>query len=134
FPFARPLGVAWAVTAAVAAVDAAWIAAHGWHFAFESLARLALAVAALLAPLLFGRYRNDARISATVQVGALILGFTAAGAVLSYLVVSTGAPLVDAPLSRWDAALGFDWIALWRWMSAHPSMHAALRIAYMSGL
>jgi len=128
------MAVAWSVTGVIAVVDAAWMAAGTWQFAFAGLAHLGFATLAMLAPLAFARYRNDPRIVGTVCAGALLLSFTGAGAVLSYLVVSTGAPLVDPPLAAWDRALGFDWLALWRWMTAHPVTHAALRVAYHSGL
>jgi hypothetical protein len=128
------MAAAWWVTGVIAIVDAAWMVSGAWHFALGSLARLAFALLALLAPLALVRYRREPRINCTVRAGALLLGFSSAGAVLSYLVVSTGAPLIDAPLAQWDRSLGFDWLAVWRWMNEHPAVHAALRIAYHSGL
>jgi hypothetical protein len=129
------MAAAWCVTGLIAIVDAIWMAAGNWYFApGEGLVRLGLAMLALLAPLLLVRYRQEPRISGTVQAAALLLGFSAAGTVLSYLMVSTRAQLIDGPLADWDRSLGFDWVALWHWMTGHPTIHTALRVAYHSGL
>ena len=128
------LGPAWAITTFVLVVDAVWLAIEGWSVTDRGLIVLALGMAACLAPLSIGRYRRDSRIAATTSYCALLLLFQAAAATLSYLVVSTNAPLVDAPLDAWDRAIGFDWLALQAWLQTHTSVHALLRVAYASGL
>ena len=126
--------MACAITAVVLCIDAAWLLSGGWSVSGRGVAVLALAVAACLAPLSIGRYRRDPRIAATTPFCALLLVFQAAAATLSYLVVSTNAGLVDAPLAAWDRALGFDWLALHGWLRDHAIVQALLRIAYVSGL
>jgi len=128
------LGLACALTGGVLCIDAVWLAAGGWSVSGRGLTVLALGVAACLAPLSIRRYRTDPRIAATTPFCALLLIFQAAAATLSYLVVSTNAALVDAPLAAWDRALGFDWLALHAWFQAHSVTQALLRVAYASGL
>lgn len=128
------LGLLCALTAGVLCIDAVWLAAGGWSVSGRGLAVLALGVAACLAPLSIRRYRTDPRIATTTPFCALLLIFQAAAATLSYLVVSTNAALVDAPLAAWDRALGFDWLALHAWLQARPVTQALLRVAYASGL
>ncbi len=138
-PPARPeamsrLGIAWAITSTVLCIDVVWLVLGGWSVSGRGLAVLALGVGACLAPLSIQRYRRDPRIATTTPFCALLLIFQAAAATLSYLVVSTNAPLVDAPLDAWDRALGFDWLALQTWLQAHTVTQALLRVAYASGL
>jgi len=138
-PSARPeamsrLGIAWAITGTVLCIDVVWLVLGGWSVSGRGLAVLALGVGACLAPLSIRRYRRDPRIAATTPFCALLLTFQAAAATLSYLVVSTNAPLVDAPLDAWDRALGFDWLALQTWLQAHTVTQALLHVAYASGL
>ena len=128
------LGIAWAITSVVLCIDVVWLVVGGWSVSGRGLAVLALGVGACLAPLSIRRYRRDPRIATTTPFCALLLIFQAAAATLSYLVISTNAPLVDAPLDAWDRALGFDWLALQTWLQAHTVTQALLRVAYASGL
>ena len=89
-------------------------------------------MAALLAPLTIGRYRNDLRVFTTVRAGVLLIAFLNVGAPLSYLVVSTNAALVDTTLAAWDCALGFDWLVLHAWLQSHPYVQITLHLAYLS--
>lgn len=131
---ARTANPAWLVTLIVLIIDASWIAVGNWTVTATTVVATSATVAALLVPMCFTRYRNDVRISATLSVAALLILYTSVGAVFSYLVVSTNASLVDARLATWDQAIGFDWLALFGWMQANPSIHTALKIAYGSGL
>jgi hypothetical protein len=128
------LGIACAITSVVLCVDVVWLVLGGWSISGRGLVVLALGVGACLAPLSIGRYRRDPRIATTTPFCALLLIFQAGAATLSYLVVSTNAALVDAPLDAWDRTLGFDWLALQAWLQAHTVTQALLRVAYASGL
>ena len=125
---------AWVATLVVLIIDGGWIVLGGWTVPPSSVATTGGAFAAFLTPLCFDRYRDDVRISGTLRVGALLILFTGATAILSYLVVSTNANLVDARLAAWDRSIGFDWLTVLQWMQAHPSIHASLGVAYGSGL
>ncbi|HEY9064275.1 MAG TPA: phosphatase PAP2 family protein, partial [Burkholderiaceae bacterium] len=128
------LACAWTITAAVLCIDIAWLALGGWTIAARGVVVLALGVVACVAPLAIARYRRDTRIATTTSFCALLLTFQAAAATLSYLVVGTNAPLVDAPLAAADRALGFDWLALHAWLQGHAAARAVLGVAYHSGL
>lgn len=131
---AGPLGHAWTITVIVLGIDIVWLLAGRWAIGARGLAVLALGIGACLMPLAIARYRRDPRIATTTSFCALLLAFQAAAATLSYLVVSTDAPLVDASLAAWDRALGFDWLALQAWLQAHAATRMLLLAAYHSGL
>lgn len=134
FVVMETISPAWLVTLVVLTIDVGWVAAGRWTVSSASVVTTGAIFAAFLAPLCFARYRDDARIAGTLRAGALLILYTAVAAVFSYLVVSTNASLVDAQLAAWDHEIGFDWLALFRWMQAHPSSHAGLKVAYGSGL
>jgi hypothetical protein len=125
---------AWALTLLLLAVDAAWLVHGGWSVAPGEIAITLLALTGFASPMLFKRYRCEPRINATACTAALLVLFTNVSATLSYLVVSTNAPLVDSYLASLDRALGFDWRCLQGWIDARPVVHAALAFAYGSGL
>lgn len=125
---------AWQVTGLVLVIDLIWLVLGGWSVPWQGVLPTVLVVAGGQALLLIGRYRRDLRIRITVQAATLLIAFTAAAGFLSYLVVSTNAPLIDARLAAWDRALGFDWLAWAAWLQTHPSVAAWLRLAYFSGL
>jgi len=129
----RP-GLAWALTWLVLAVDATWLAIGSWTISARGVATILVAVVAFHAPFAFRRYRHDARLRSTAQAANLLIVFMAAAGTLSYLVVSTNAPLVDASLAAWDRALGFDWPAVAAWLQARPGLAAPLHAAYASGI
>ena len=122
------------VTVALVLVDAMWMVIQGWTIQVDSAVGVLLAAGLVLTVLLVPRYRHDEKISCVVGAAALLIVFSAASAALSYLVVSTGAPLTDASLAAADRALHFDWLATHAWLSAHPGLRAVLRLAYFSGL
>ena len=134
-PLAEPLRLAALLTALTLAADAIGIVLGHWHLAGRDLAVLALALAALGAPLLLPRYRHDARIAVTLRCALLLLVFQAAAACLSYLLIALAPPLTDARLVAWDAAIGLDWRVLRARQAALPAwMGGALQAAYDSGL
>lgn len=126
--------MAWMLAWVVLCIDAIWLLLAGWSVSGRGVAVIVLAVAAFRAPLMISRYGNDRRIRTTAGAAALLIMFMAGAATLSYLVVSTNAPLVDAQLAAWDRALGFDWLAMFSWLQSHPPVQAVLRFAYHSGL
>jgi hypothetical protein len=115
-------------------LDLAWCLAARWTIAPRELLLGLAMCAGPLAPLIAVRYRRDPRLRALCVDTAQFMLFSHAAALFSYLVVSTGAPLVDARLARWDRWLGFDWPALYRWLHARPALDALLGVAYDSAL
>jgi membrane-associated phospholipid phosphatase len=125
--------VVWALVAATA--GAVLLAAGLTDFTLvpESFA-LPAAVAALAA--VGGRFytvrRPEPRLAAACAGTAQILAFTAVAAPLSYVAASAGLPLQDSVFQAADRAIGLDWVALYRWMDANPSLHPAFAIGYVS--
>lgn len=125
---------AWGVVFCLALIDLAWIHASGWSVPFREVLLTRWPYLGLFVPLLFHRYRSDLRLRSTLLGTAVLIAFSNFGSVLSYLVLSVGGPLADRSLARWDAALGFDWLAAVNWVDAHPSVQHVFRVAYQSGL
>lgn len=76
--------------------------------------------------------RPDARIAATLTGMAQLIAFSMVGATLSYAVASTGGPLWDDTLSRWDQAIGLDWRAYLAFVDARPALGVVYTVAYRS--
>ncbi|MES2715596.1 MAG: phosphatase PAP2 family protein [Pseudomonadota bacterium] len=124
----------WIVIWVVLGIDLCWLLVAGWTVAWRDVGVVAAVVAGGYALLSIGRYRSDLRIRITVTATTQLVMFTAVAGTLSYLVISTCAPLIDAPLAALDQALGFDWLALAAWLRVNPTTAAVLRLAYYSGL
>jgi hypothetical protein len=75
---------------------------------------------------------RDDRIMHFAHFGAQYLSLFAVMTVLSYLAVSTNAPLVDAALDTIDKKMGLDWVAWTNWVGAHPRVGAVFVIVYAS--
>lgn len=89
-------------------------------------------VACIGAPLLLPRYRADEKIVAALGTTMALLVFGRSSALVSYLLTSTAAPLVDDTLAYCDGALGFDWVGHALWLARHPWLARILDCAYMS--
>jgi membrane-associated phospholipid phosphatase len=120
----------WSVIAAIAAVDAVMLPAQGMTIASRWPAFGLVVLMCCLSALLHRRNPAAARVAAAV---AQIWALSDAGAILSYAAMAaTPFAMADASLARWDAALGFDWMAWYAWVHAHPAVHWALAGAYAS--
>ncbi|RVC81530.1 phosphatase PAP2 family protein [Mesorhizobium sp. M4A.F.Ca.ET.022.05.2.1] len=83
------------------------------------------------------RFRDRSReIAARLQTAVAAWTVTAALSIalllFSYLASATDRPLMDRYLAASDAALGFDWMAYVSLLNDHPSIAAALSMAYRS--
>jgi membrane-associated phospholipid phosphatase len=63
----------------------------------------------------------------------VLVGFTHVCLVFQYLSVTTDFPLVTNVLISADAALGFHWPDIYRWVETHHWIRFALELAYASG-
>lgn len=52
--------------------------------------------------------------------------------VVSYLGTALNRPTIETDLIKFDAFLGFEWLNVFRWVSGHEWLAAALRNAYFS--
>lgn len=78
--------------------------------------------------------RPNPRIATLAGSTAQLVAFTAVSCVLIYLTVGSDFPLTDRYLSAADAAVGFDWLALFNWVQDHPGINRVLGFAYGSGI
>lgn len=99
-------------------------------FAAPVAASLALAFGAWF----YRTRRPDIRLEAGLSGTAQLIAFAAVGAPVSYLATAAGTalPLQDPALDAIDRALGFDWLAMLRFLNDAPATFATLRLAYGS--
>jgi hypothetical protein len=111
-------------------IDAVWAArlplnfTVGWTYFLLPGAGLALTLAARL----FAFRRGGLM----AEYFALTLVASTAICALSYLCLASAGDLVDAHLMAMDRVLGFDWLAGYRFVHAHPALLAVLGLAYAS--
>lgn len=123
----------WALTLALIAADGVWLAWLGitldplGPFVVAAVVLVLLAVA-----LLFSHGKSEPPLRAMALSTACLIAFTTAIAVLHYLTATLARPLIDAPLARAEAAMGFDWRAHLAAMRDHPNLAWALALAYHS--
>jgi hypothetical protein len=123
----------WRALAAVALVDAIWLATADFHLVLSSvvLPTFFVGVFAVTAALFRRWGRNPPAVALLDGIAQIIACFTLCG-VLSYLVVSTNRPSVEDAFVAVDAMVGFDWPSVVGWVQAHPLIDAALFSAYYS--
>jgi hypothetical protein len=121
----------WAIIAIIATADLVWLRWLDMSVRIDPLKAIALCAAPLVA-FVYTRLRPDPRIAGLATASGQLISFTAAGAVLSYLTVTSGYPLVDRQLAQVDAALNLDWPAFFEWVEARPAIKRTLVIAYFS--
>jgi hypothetical protein len=122
----------WALVSLIGVVDGIWMILAGFH-PDQGLVKSSAAAGALIAVSLFYFYADrDRRILDFAHFGALVVAMTVVTASLSYLAVSTDAPLADRHFDAIDKALGFNWLVWMRWVRAHHAVTIVLELAYAS--
>jgi hypothetical protein len=122
----------WLTTLVIFVADVLWGVAGGWKVQLNGLMFHLLIVAFMVSILLIRRFREEPRVNYTIRLMTLLILFSNASAVLSYLIVSTNAPLIDNTLSSWDMTIGFDWRSVFSWMQTHLFLRHLLQYAYAS--
>jgi hypothetical protein len=125
----------WIGLLAIAALDLAWARIIGFHLilAWHDFMLLALALAVTAGLSLAATRRPFLHRGAVMgEYFSLTLAATSVFAVLSYLCLASSGALVDADLLAADRALGFDWLAGYHFLKAHPLPTAILKFAYDS--
>jgi hypothetical protein len=116
---------------ALMAADIAGVLALGVGIDGPAYGRVALLVAALLAGAIFYRIVRPAPPLAAMLAGcAFLCAFSAAGAMLNYLLLPVAGPRIDVMLAGWDRALGFSWPMAAAWAADHRLAAAILLLAY----
>ena len=120
----------WLLIALTGAVDYALLKSLGMSVVVEPGAAI-LFLALLCLTALFDRYLPS--VSRLTRAFAQLMAFAEVGGWLTYAAMAASPfPLADKMLSHADAALGFDWVAWYDWVQAHPLFEQVLSIAYGS--
>lgn len=120
----------WLGLAAIAAVSAIWASRTGFHLqmAWGDFDVLFAVLGCMLALRLFGQRRGGLIAEFLGLTLAMAMAFT----VFAYLCMASSGALVDRQLLAIDKTIGFDWLAGWNLMIAHPLAVRAADILYES--
>ena len=123
----------WALLALLIVVDVVLGGMEGLSIAPARFLQVLAGTVFMLALSYFYTYhRKDPRIATLTHLGAVTLAFTTAAAVLSYITVIWGRPLIDRYLVQMDHSMGFDWITAYDWLKMHRALYVAFGLAYFS--
>jgi PAP2 superfamily len=128
----RESAVKWLLVALVALTDWIWMASAGFLIDSGYFQAFGWIVLLILISLFYFCSGRDQRIMEFAHFGAQLLSLYALVMLLSYLAVSTDAPLVDGAFDTIDKSVGLDWVAWIEWVTAHPHLRWGLSIAYDS--
>jgi hypothetical protein len=121
------------IAAIYATIDAVWLSLVHFDIDLRNYLVLAAAVPFLMAASVFyDRKRHDEALSALFAAAAFLITFPAAGALLSYLLLTVAGPRIDLLLAHLDHAIGFDWVSLMAVASNHRLATTLLKYAYLS--
>lgn len=119
----------WLVVAGLLAVDLVWGAWIG--FSVGGWIRGVGATAMLFALAAVYHYR-DRVVADMAMMGSLWIALSCTCAVLTYLATTCALPLQDGLLTRYDRAIGFDWLDWRDKVASQPGIHLVLSYAYDS--
>jgi membrane-associated phospholipid phosphatase len=102
-------------------------------FSFERASVVNVAVTAAIPGtlhLIYTRIRRDVYIGPVCGAAAILYLSSIVGGTISVVALGTGAPLIDAPLARLDAVMGFDVGEFVRLIVRLPGAVSLLRVCY----
>lgn len=120
----------WLGIAAVVAMSAIWATRIGFHLqiAWHNFTVVTAVLIVMFGLRLFGQKRG----ALIAEFLALTLAMAIAFTVFAYLCMASSGPLVDRQLLAVDKAIGFDWMAGWQILGAHPFVMQAAKTLYNS--
>jgi len=128
----RDNGAKWLLLVLIALADSIWITSAGFQIDTVYCPTFASTTLLISISLFYFYTGRDQRIMGFAHFAAQILALYALMVLLSYLAVSTSAPLVDVAFDAIDKSFGLDWVAWTEWVTAHPNLRWVLFIAYNS--
>jgi hypothetical protein len=135
FVSSRLQAILFAIVAAAAAADVAWVRTGGFDIDTGAYASLAVLFAVLAGGAAFyEHYRKDAKLAAMLTGTAFLLGMSAAFSVMNYLLLTVAGHRIDGNLAAIDRAMGVDWPAMMAFVSHYPAANVALKVIYLSVL
>lgn len=120
----------WVALAALVAMSAVWAPAINFHLlvTWSSFGVLSAVLCCMLALRLFGQSRG----ALIAEFLALTLAMAMVFTVFAYLCMASSGALADKQLFAIDKAVGFDWLAGWNFMIAHPLLLKTANFLYAS--
>ena len=112
--------VRWLLLLLLGLVDWVWMGWAGFHFGPGVVQSIGFISLLILISIFYFYTGRDDRIMHFAHFGAQYLALFAVLTVLSYLAVSTNAPLVDDAFDAMDKAMGLDWVTWTKWLTEHP--------------
>ena len=129
----RQSATKWLVVCVIVLLDIAWILVSDFSFNVQSAVKVVGVVTLLLAIGWFYRVKRPMEnFEVMCTETALLLAFSTAGAVLSYLVTSLNFPLIDPWLLKSDAAMGFDWLKYAGLVYSTPWLATSASVVYIT--
>ncbi len=123
----------WLIVFAIVVVDSLWIGLSDFVFDAGSALKVVAIVSVMLTVAWFYRVKRPMQnFEVMCAETALLLAFSTAGAVLSYLVTSFNFPLIDPYLVKSDALLGFDWLNYAGYVHRTPWLSMISSIVYVT--
>lgn len=117
----------------ILAIDAVWIALTDFRFDVQSALKvIAVTMFCSVVAFIYRTKRPMRTFEVVCTETTILLSFTAAASVLSYLVTSLDRPLIDAELIGLDAKIGFDWLAYVGYVSERPLLGLVYSVAYLT--
>lgn len=110
----------WLTLAGLAATCAGLCIGHGFTVDPKRVIGPAFGIILLLAGFMVGKARGDQRLAAGAAAFLQMTLFAILGVALAYALAARAPVLRDAELAAIDAALGFDWPAIFRSADSHP--------------
>ncbi len=122
---------AWLAVGAVGLLDAIW--ADRLDLTLDHYQPFVAVIIILLAStMVLHIARPRSRLGLTLEVFALWLAFAQTNNLLSYLTATAALPLRDNSLAQLDRMLGFNWLAMFRFVRAHQLVAHVLSADYAS--
>ena len=122
----------WFLLTLVALADWIWMAYAGFRVSPAYTYALPSILLLICISLFYFYTGREQRIMEFAHFAAQLLALYAVTMPLTFLAVSTNAPLLDNAFDGIDKAMGLDWVAWTQWMAGHPYLRWVLAVVYGS--
>jgi membrane-associated phospholipid phosphatase len=125
--------IEWATVLVVAVSDAILLAETS--FRLEASPELTILAGSIVLAVVFVycRWRRITRLAHLAHTGLVLVLFTNAAAILSYILTGIlPLPRWDGALATADHALGLNWLDMYQWLTRHPAIEAGAHAVYLS--